>query len=270
MKHKGFTLIELLVVMAVIAVLIAILLPVLRIAKEQARSAVCCSNIRQIFLGLSGYENENDIFPFSFDDKPPHDMQNPPGGYVGVHSYDKVGWWWFHRTIDYTGKDFHNEPVIRCPSRSIEGSRIRENPLCGNYGVNRSICKSARGKGEHEEFNGKPLGIAQISRPSETLLLSDCGYASVIWWHVTDSPPSPLSDNREDRAGYIPGLWINGLRPLELESGHRQDAIGGRHRNKTVNVGFVDGHIEHVNANDLYVERVGSNYKNRSPLWRPK
>jgi len=71
----------------------------------------------------------------------------------------------------------------------------------------------------------------------------------------------------EDTA-YIPGLEIN--REKDLWSGQEQDAINGRHSNKTVNVGFADGHISRVRADDLFVEENGGSYSNRSPLWLPK
>ena len=65
----AFTLIELLVVIAVIALLLAILLPVLAIAKERCRRAVCRSNIHQFIVGINVYahENEHDI-PGGFSD----------------------------------------------------------------------------------------------------------------------------------------------------------------------------------------------------------
>ncbi len=56
----AFTLIELLVVIAIIAILAAILFPVFAQAREQARQAVCTSNVRQIGLALQMYTQDND------------------------------------------------------------------------------------------------------------------------------------------------------------------------------------------------------------------
>jgi len=59
-KQKAFTLIELLVVIAIIAVLMSILMPSLRLAREQARSIHCLSNIRTLTMAWSLYKDEND------------------------------------------------------------------------------------------------------------------------------------------------------------------------------------------------------------------
>ena len=69
-KHKinssrwAFTLVELLVVISIIALLVSILLPALNKAREQAKSGVCKSNLRQISLGFLYYaEDNNNRFP---------------------------------------------------------------------------------------------------------------------------------------------------------------------------------------------------------------
>jgi len=68
MKSRAFTLIELLVVIAIIAVLMAVLIPALRLARQQAATAQCLSNVKNLSLGWYMYMGENDSRIMSSED----------------------------------------------------------------------------------------------------------------------------------------------------------------------------------------------------------
>lgn len=58
--RRGFTFIELLVVVSIIAVLMAILMPVIGMVRSVARSAVCQSNMRQLYMGVQAFGEDHD------------------------------------------------------------------------------------------------------------------------------------------------------------------------------------------------------------------
>jgi len=262
MKSTGFTLVELLVLIAIIALLLAVLVPSLQKSRRQAKAVLCSSNIKQLVLGLMMYETENETFPYAFNNAP---MQPPPGGYPGGSEYDRRGWWWFNYIGRLYNKAESKKTVLHCPSKQLRNPELKNNILCGNYGVNQSICKSS--SGSHADFIGTPLRSSDIPHSGQTLLVVDSGYSMINWQHATDAPPVSLGSTIEDTA-YIPGLWIN--KDRDLWPGQEQDAVDGRHINKTVNIGFADGHVSREVADCLLVKKTGDSYKNRSPLWLPE
>jgi len=62
-RRRGFTLIELLVVISIIGVLIGLLLPAVQAARRAARRIQCASNIRQVGLGILGFQSAKNYFP---------------------------------------------------------------------------------------------------------------------------------------------------------------------------------------------------------------
>jgi len=262
MKRPCFTLVELLVVIAIITVLVALSIVALRGSKQRTKSLLCMSRIRQLAVGLTMYEEDNQTFPHGFR----HKFVPPPGGYPGNPAYDRLGWWWFHSMQGYGDTD---GAIFYCPSKSLSLPRLKRCILYGNYGVNRSICtipNSAQSRSE--EFDGTPLAGGDIPQPSRTLLIVDSGYSIITWWYATDVPPAPLSGTRGEDAAYIPGLEINKSRKLLPDQ--ERDAVEGRHPNRTVNAGFADGHVSAVKAEGLFVKKTADGYTNRSPLWSPK
>lgn len=119
--RPAFTLIELLVVIAVIALLLAILLPVLAVSKERARRVACSANIKQFFVGIILFAEDNDSdLPSGLSDAPsPTDEHTPVISrkvgdamvdILGGHSIMKCPWlgepfdgdqWWYYSGYGY-------------------------------------------------------------------------------------------------------------------------------------------------------------------------
>lgn len=261
MKRFGFTLIELLVVISVVAILVALLVAAVHVSRQRAKTTLCAARIKQVTLDLLMYDADQGRFPQGFADS----FTFPPGGYLGDSRRDKPGWWWFHFLRGY---DDTKEPLLHCPSKSLSDPGLKRSVLYGNYGVNRAVFKSAGStqQPQRKEFVGTPLSSSDVT--AGTLLIVDNGYSVTSWWHATDVPPSSLDGGRGEDTAYIPGLEINKTR--KFLPGQEQDAIGGRHPNKTINVGFGDNHVSTLKAEDLFVRKTADGYANKSPLWSPK
>ena len=266
MRGKAFTLVELLIVIAVMAVLMSILIPITHTAREQTRAVMCGSNLKQLSLALTTYAQENETFPCGFDASDVG-MVIPPPRYPGNALYDWAGWWWFTSLAGSLSDDFVKRNIFWCPSRNIKDPGVKANILCGNYGVNRAICQEALLFGD-SEFEGAPLALYEIRHPTETLLIIDSGYSLISWRGATNAPVEPFENTEREGSFYVPGLQINEDRTIF--PGQEADARDGRHLNKGVNVGFADGHLSRLKADDLLVEKIDGVYYNRFPLWLPE
>jgi len=81
---RGFTLVELLVVIAIIGTLVGLLLPAVQTAREAARMSACGNNLRQIGMGVLGYESARGMFPLQNKNWAlPGDARNGPTQYWG-------------------------------------------------------------------------------------------------------------------------------------------------------------------------------------------
>jgi prepilin-type processing-associated H-X9-DG protein len=264
MRRCGLTLAELILVIAIIAALLALLVPSLQRSRLQAKAVVCMSNVRQLNTAFSAYADDKSNFPYGFDNEP---NTAPPGGYAGDKrpGRDRTGWWWFNYLRESSKKSMIGKTVLQCPSKQTKQPELKDNILCGNYGVNLSICRMSNGNADTIEV-GKPRWCSEILRPAQTLLIVDSGYAIISWRHAADFPPTPLDNSMLEYTAYIPGLSIN--RQRQLRAGQETDAYYGRHPQMKVNVGFADGHVAQTKAEDLLVKKIVDGiYENRSPLW---
>jgi prepilin-type N-terminal cleavage/methylation domain-containing protein/prepilin-type processing-associated H-X9-DG protein len=128
--RRGFTLVELLVVIAIIALLIAILLPALLKANEQARTAKCLSNLRQIgqALGLYAVDNKGILVPGW--------IANNTSGGQGIENYATILVGKHYVPAPPTQTDFNavesiGETVFRCP----EGVNVKHEVGSGAGGL---------------------------------------------------------------------------------------------------------------------------------------
>jgi prepilin-type N-terminal cleavage/methylation domain-containing protein len=146
MQRSGLTLIELLVTIGILAVLIAVLIPAIHNSRLQGKVTVCASNVRQIGITLLAYAADNGKFPYGFYNDP--NLPSPEEGYAGYGQYDRLGWWWFNYPEGLYNKKMGKRTILECPSKNIRYPKLEDDILCGNYGVNLSVCKLPLSQGK--------------------------------------------------------------------------------------------------------------------------
>lgn len=272
MKKVGFTLIEIIVVISIIAVLLAISVPLFASAKARARELVCQNHVRQIGVAFNLYHETHDSFPSAFvqEASVPDALNN-----IGNNAIDWRGLWWFYY-LDLVPREFSTEEsIMRCPSKKLTELTYRYNDLWGNYGVNWSVCRSpTRAMADaFPEFSGPPEKLTSIKHPGDTLLLADSGYSILAWVHtLPDSHAmAPKTSYEAFNQTYVPGASVNKTREESLWSGLKEDALTGRHPDKSVNCLFTDGHIAKKKADDLAVVPMDhGQIENLTPLWKAR
>lgn len=117
-RLAGFTLIELLVVVAIIAILAGMILPALASSRDKARAAACKSNLRQIMMAATLYDQDHNVFPVGW----PGSLNAP------------IPPIWYRQLQPYVGRDTRTagQVVFICPS-SIQKSGTNSALKAGGF-----------------------------------------------------------------------------------------------------------------------------------------
>jgi prepilin-type N-terminal cleavage/methylation domain-containing protein len=186
-----FTLIELLVVVAIIGILVSILLPALSSARKKTETAVCMSNLKQIYTATATYSaKNNNFFPQTLSG----------GGYISWD--DNLSGYDGRTPLTYAEKIAGALPagyqdtigIYRCPSSPdfLDHPYFNDtlNGFMRTYAINQMGSNNKYGGVSRN--NGTALNMAQINKASTSILYVEkkwCGmganndlhYAKLMW-----------------------------------------------------------------------------------------
>lgn len=209
-SRSAFTLVELLVVIGIIALLIGILLPSLSRAREQANSAACLSNLRQLGLAMIQYTNE-------------HKGWFPRAAASGVSNDDWI-FWQSGRVRDdgalvkYLGPQFV-EKHYYCPSDIVENHPTYPFSYTMNEFMGGLLFPPASSGNLHLRSK-----ITQVKRPADKILILDESSTTIDdgCWAPQNYPNDGknLLSNRHDKKAELSTNPNNGVGNALFVDGH--------------------------------------------------
>jgi prepilin-type N-terminal cleavage/methylation domain-containing protein/prepilin-type processing-associated H-X9-DG protein len=271
-RNSGFTLVELLVVVGIIAVLISILLPSLNRAREQAKTALCGSNMRQQHNAFVMYSVENNQWipapcAVTWAGPNPNLYKFHPGlyqtGFVYSFFLGKYASYKEIRPGMFDGQaasqsDTRPLSVFQCPS---VGPMMQDAP----YAVDPSFFQNAYGNG-YQALSG--YGMNPYIPPKNNLPFLP-GFSGVVasdgsqltWgvlWHLKYTGTGKLGKVRKSARTVLvaDGSGVNGMLGDSFEINSETPESNPvvhyatdyrRHNRRTgLNAVYVDGHVDYT------------------------
>lgn len=256
----AFTLVEVLVVIGIVAVLAAILLPVLAAARASGHRGACISNQRQISAAIQLYAQA-------------YDEHFPPVQSIRFQTPYQAYWYLLLHPYVQDRCLFACPADTVKPDLSLQGSPselfFAITPTAVSYGFNEFLGGLVNVDFPALSRSG-PLAnktLAQVARPSATVLLADVGATAIQGAEPTAWP------QKRDGGGGRTGL-------VDATVGGATDPVAGgpsaplpRHSGRAV-VLFADGHAKALRLETFFTMpgevAPGETQPGLSPCFRPE